>query len=283
MKTICILGAGQFGRAAAHIINTNHYRILSFGDNNPALRGTAIDGIPVLSVEESVRQTPGLILIGLMGNDRTCALMSQAQNIGYHGTFLTIQNLYELFDIRTATIYRIAARLKEQQIPGSLAELGVYRGDTARILNMLFPDRTLYLFDTFCGFDEQDIRTEQRGSFSYAKAGDFADTSEGHVLQRLSHPKAAVIKKGFFPDSLHGLEDTFSLVSLDADLYAPVFAGLEYFYPRLSPGGMIVLHDYNNERFRGANQAVLDYEAKHQKLLLVPLADLHGSAVILHP
>lgn len=283
MKTICILGAGQFGRAAAHIINTNQYQILSFGDNNSALHGTSIERIPVMSIEESVQLNPELILIGLMGDDRTLSLTSQATNAGYQGDFITIQNMYELFDIRTATLYRIAARLKEQNISGSLAEFGVYKGDTAHILNALFPEKTLYLFDTFAGFDDRDIQTEHLGSFSCAQRGDFADTSEIHVLNRLSHPENAVIKKGYFPESLDRLEDTFSLVSLDADLYTPVLAGLEYFYPRLNSGGMIILHDYNNERFRGAKQAVCDYESAHGKLLLIPLADLHGSAVIIHP
>ena len=63
----------------------------------------------------------------------------------------------------------------------------------------------------------------------------------------------------------------------------PLLSGLEYFYPRLSPGGMILLHDYNNERFQGARQAVEDYEKCRHPLVLVPLCDLHGSAVIVRP
>ena len=75
----------------------------------------------------------------------------------------------------------------------------------------------------------------------------------------------------------------FCLVSLDADLYAPILSGLIFFYPRLVPGGMILLHDYNNERFRGARQAVEEFEKQYGRLCLVPLCDLHGSAVIVKP
>ena len=71
------------------------------------------------------------------------------------------------------------------------------------------------------------------------------------------------------------------MVSLDADLYAPIRAGLDFFLPRMEKGGMILLHDYNNQRFRGAKQAVEEYESIHGPLSLVPLCDLHGSAVIL--
>ncbi|MEI3169119.1 MAG: hypothetical protein V8S58_15145 [Lachnospiraceae bacterium] len=56
-----------------------------------------------------------------------------------------------------------------------------------------------------------------------------------------------------------------------------------YFYPRLSSSGMILLHDYNNTQFRGCKEAVRQYEQTATPLLLVPLCDLHGTAVILKP
>ena len=86
---------------------------------------------------------------------------------------------------------------------------------------------------------------------------------------------------GFFPETTAGLEDCrFALVSLDADLYAPTLAGLHFFYPRLNPGGVILLQDYNSRRFRGAAQAVKDFERASGPVALVPLCDLHGTAVI---
>ena len=85
-------------------------------------------------------------------------------------------------------------------------------------------------------------------------------------------------------ESLKGT--SFALVSLDPDLYAPTLAGLDYFYPRLSPGGMIVLHDYDNRQFVGVQRAVREYEQKlissgGHPLRLVPIGDLHGSCVII--
>ena len=59
--------------------------------------------------------------------------------------------------------------------------------------------------------------------------------------------------------------------------FRPILAGFEYFYPRSNSGGMILLHDYNNRRFRGSAQAVTGYESIHGSLPLVPLCDLHGS------
>lgn len=42
-------------------------------------------------------------------------------------------------------------------------------------------------------------------------------------------------------------EDVFTFVSVDCDLYALTKAGLEFFFPRLSKGGMIICHDFLSE------------------------------------
>lgn len=284
MKTIIILGAGQFGQACANLINTSSTRLLAFGDNSTSLQGTDLGKTPVLSVEEAVKLNPDYALIAVTDQARTAQLCAQASDAGFEKTFLFLGELYRRFDIRSATLHAMADRLKRQEIPGDVAELGVYQGDLAWQLNALFPENPLHLFDTFEGFDPRDIKEESRQGFSRARKGDFADTSISFVQNRLPYPEKALFHKGFFPDTAAGLQDCrFSLVSLDADLYAPILAGLQYFYPRLNPGGMILLHDYNNRRFPGAAQAVADYEKAYGPLPLVPLCDLHGTAVIIRP
>jgi len=282
MDTMIILGAGQFGQACASLINPARTRLLAFGDNNKSLHGSNLRQVPVMSVEEAVRLQPDYALIGVTDEIRTKQLKDQAAEHGFHGRFLLLGELYRLFDIRSATLHRMADRLEQLKIPGDIAELGVYKGDLAWQLNALFPHRILHLFDTFEGFDARDIAEESHYGFSRAREGDFSDTSIPFVHGRLPYPGQALFHKGFFPETAAGLENCrYALVSLDADLYAPILAGLEYFYPRLSPGGMILLHDYNNRRFQGAARAAADYEKAHGKLPLVPLCDLHGTAVIL--
>lgn len=293
MKTVVILGAGQFGRAVSRLINTEHLTLIAFGDNNSALHHMSETEkcnmgfparVPVLPVDQAVFMAPDCILTGVTDDSRTGQFIEQARSLGFTGDFIRLGELYRHFDIRSATLKQMAVRLHEQGIRGQIAELGVYRGDMAWKLNALFPDRRLYLFDTFEGFDLRDIQKEEEYGCSRARKGDFSDTSEQAVLNRLPFPDKAVVCKGYFPGTASGLEqETYALVSLDADLYAPLLAGLEYFYPRLSPGGMILMHDYHNERFRGARQAVEDYERRYQRLVLVPLCDLHGSAVIVKP
>ena len=284
MQTMIILGAGQFGRAFAALLNTSEYKLLAFGDNNPKLHGTFIRQIPVVSIPQAVSLEPDCLLIGVIDQKRSAELYRQAFSIGFRGEFFRLSQLYQLLDIRSATLCRLAQRLKQQEIPGSIAELGVYKGDLAVKLNALFPECPLHLFDTFEGFDHRDIQKEETGGYSNAREGDFSDTSEQAVRDRLPYPEKAVFHKGYFPGTAKGLEEElYALVSIDADLYAPILAGLTYFYPRLARGGAILLHDYNNGRFKGAGQAVTDYEKEHGPLLLTPLCDLHGSAVILKP
>ena len=284
MNTIIILGAGQFGQACMNLINAAGTKLLAFGDNNLSLQKTFLGAIPILSVEEAIDLQPDYALIAVTDQTRTSQFQKQAAEAGFHGQFLLLKDLYCQFDIRSGTLHHMAQRLKHQEIPGDMAELGVYRGDLAWQLNALFPEKTLHLFDTFEGFDPRDIKEELNQGFSRAQEGDFADTSISFVQKRLPHPEKALFHKGFFPDTAAGLHNCrFALVSLDADLYAPILAGLQYFYSRLNPGGMILLHDYNNRRFQGAAQAVDDYEKIHGPLPLVPLCDLHGTAVIIHP
>jgi O-methyltransferase len=78
--------------------------------------------------------------------------------------------------IRVCSFELAAEEIHAQAVAGSIAELGVYKGDFAKHLSAAFPDRKLYLFDTFTGFHEQDKDVEIREGFSTASEN-FADTS----------------------------------------------------------------------------------------------------------
>jgi O-methyltransferase len=69
----------------------------------------------------------------------------------------------------------------------------------------------------------------------------------------------------------------FAFVHLDADLYDPIMAGLQFFYPRVAKGGIIVVHDYNS--WPGARRAV-DVYFQDKPEVPVPMPDKSGSVVI---
>lgn len=176
--------------------------------------------------------------------------------------------------------FRLAARrILDMDVEGAIGELGVYQGDQAMLLNALFPDRALYLFDTFSGFSEKDLGSESGKNFSSASVGDFANTSIALVMGKMPHPDRIKIFQGYFPDTASGIEERFAFVSLDVDLYEPTLAGLEWFYERLNPGGYIFVHDYNNRRYLGVRSAVDQFVRSH-RACCVPLPDFAGSVIV---
>jgi O-methyltransferase len=171
-------------------------------------------------------------------------------------------------------------RINKDKVTGDFAELGVYKGESARLLHLMAPDRTLHLFDTFEGFTSTDLHPETGEAATYSTKN-FADTGLNKVLKNINGDQAKLkIHAGYFPQSTEGMEElTFALVNLDADLYNPTKAGLDYFYPRLSPGGVIIIHDYNY-KWEGLMKAVDEFVTTvPESLVLLP--DLDSSAMII--
>ena len=174
--------------------------------------------------------------------------------------------------VRLATLELLCRRLAD--VPGAAAELGVYRGFFARCINQLFPERKLYLFDSFEGFGEEAQASE---SFQAAHR----NTAAEKVLSIMPFPERIIVKPGFFPDSLDGLEEQFCLVSLDVDFYQTTLDGLRYFWPRLEKGGYLLLHDWGSPKLPGVRQALAAYERElGQRILSVPLCDVGGTNVL---
>ena len=137
------------------------------------------------------------------------------------------------------------------------------------------PERRLYLFDTFEGFDPAEAQGQGDG---FAEA--HRNTSIERVLRLLPHPEQAVIRQGLFPASAAGLEsERFALVSLDVDLEESTLAGLRWFIPRMQEGGFLLLHDYNNPKLPGVKRAVSRFEQEYGHLHAVPLCDVNGTLV----
>jgi hypothetical protein len=209
--------------------------------------------------------------------------------IGMHPLSLCTMQMWPVADLdmksteddycRIMAIRLASQRILARNTPGAIAELGVYKGELAATLNRLCPDRTFYLFDTFEGFSENDLADGKEKKYSVASVGDFQDTNVDLVMSRMAHPEKIILRKGYFPETAEGLEETFALVSLDVDLYKPIVAGLNYFYPRLSPGGNIFIHDYNNRRYKGVKDAVEEF-VDATGAPLVQLPDFAGTAVL---
>lgn len=176
--------------------------------------------------------------------------------------------------VRLKSLEAICVRLKD--VPGAVAELGVYQGSFAQSINALLPERTLFLFDTFAGFDDRETAGYGRGFVDAHR-----NTAAERVRAILPHPERAVFRVGLFPDSAAGLEERFALVSLDVDLEESTYQGLHWFLPRLNPGGFLLLHDYGNPDLPGVAKALERYRRDTgEQLRAVPLCDVNGTLVI---
>jgi predicted O-methyltransferase YrrM len=152
-----------------------------------------------------------------------------------------------------------------KNVPGDMAELGVASGASARMISARAPERVLHLFDTFEGLPEPSEKDSSR-----FKKRQYRHTLED-VQGYLSGDKVRFYK-GLFPETAKEVSVTqFAFVHLDGDLYETTKAGLEWFYPRLSKGGILICHDYDTSA--GVNRAFDEFFADKPE----PYFDLVGS------
>jgi len=193
-------------------------------------------------------------------------------------TLIQLEKTYE-DKMRFYNFWFQIERIKKENVRGAFAELGVYKGETAKIIHEMDSSRKFHLFDTFSGFMKEDLKVETGEAATYSTKN-FADTNEKKVLKHINGNENISVHKGQFPATTKGLEnEKYAFVNIDADLYNPIKDGCEYFYPRLSPGGVIIIHDYNH-KWEGAMKAVNEFAAGiPENIIEVP--DMYGTVMII--
>jgi len=158
-------------------------------------------------------------------------------------------------------------------LPGDLAECGVYKGGTARLIagtrTASGVRKRLFLLDTFKGMPEPTA-----GLDSTWRAGDLGDVDIEEVKQFLVDLPDIVFLPGLFSDTLLQLaESKFCFVHVDADLYTSVRECCEFFWPRMVNGGVVVFDDYGFPNCPGAKKAIDEYFARiAEKPVYLPTA-----------
>ena len=294
MKSVIIIGDSNLMYSAADLINPKEMKLIGFGDTRSTswnvldeegnIKDT-IEGMPIMPIDLVPSLEPDVVAVAAIDEQHNTALKYMIYRAGFMGDVIFFHDLANQLSVRVSALRRLAYRLNYLGVDGAVADLGCYKGDTSWQLNALMPDRKLYLFDTFDGFDPRDVAKEEELQCSKATAFQYHyKYDEEKLLGRLPHPEQAVIKKGWFPETALDMEDEkFALVHMDACLYNPTLAGLEFFFPRMSQGGVIILCGYENDDFAGVRKAVEDLEEKFGAFLMLPLGDLTGTVMIVHP
>lgn len=158
-----------------------------------------------------------------------------------------------------AFLYSLASTLKS--LDGDFAEVGVYRGGSAKVICEAKGDKPLNLFDTFSGLPKP-------GSFDeYLSEGQLTE-SLSNVERYLSNYKKVFFYPGVFPaDTAKFVTDRyFSFVHLDVDFYDSTLECLRFFYPRMVGGGGLVSHDFST--LLGVRKAFDDFFLDKQELVI---------------
>lgn len=168
--------------------------------------------------------------------------------------------------------YQIFMAVKRaEKIEGDIAEVGVYRGGTAQVICEAKQNRPLHLFDTFEGLPDLSGADNP----SQFRKGQFIVPFQ-EVKMRLGKYPNVYIYKGLFPKTAEPIKNKkFSFVNFDVDLYEPTAACLEFFYPRMSRGGVMISHDYINSP--GVRKAFDDFFRNQPETII----ELSGSQCLI--
>ncbi len=194
-----------------------------------------------------------------------------------------------LYALMEAVRYIVAS-----EIPGSFVECGVWKGGSTMAAALMLSelkrtDRQLYLFDTFEGMprpsevdtDRQDARAID--TFEALQTGqDSSDFCRAHfaevqeALASTGYPQQSVHwVKGKVEDTIpENAPDSIALLRLDTDWYESTRHELEHLFPRLSPGGVLIIDDYGH--WQGCQKAVDEYFDKNRTRIFLSRIDYTG-------
>lgn len=176
---------------------------------------------------------------------------------------------------RMYALYKSVQHLELARIPGDIVESGIWQGGSAMVcaLTLLQAgtiDRTIHLYDTFDGMPEPTDRDcDYAGNHASARLSAAAPTFNDlgrvdfhEVRERLlatGYPESRIhLVKGRVEETIPAhAPDTIALLRLDTDWYTSTRHELEHLYPKLSPGGVLLIDDYGH--WKGSREAVDEY------------------------
>ncbi len=213
--------------------------------------------------DKDLRELISEIVIGFSRNNEIRQLYDQSLQRAQDGAHDN-----PLKQMRYYVLHQLAATAARKFPNLSWAECGCWWGHSTHILSSIAAAQpafsgALHVFDSFEGLSEFGAQDESRFRPTAAAKNaarqnfrsDLARVSEGlarYPFVRL-HP-------GWIPAKFPEVEaETFSLVTIDVDLYEPIRDAVRFFYPRLQKGGIMYFDDYGYETFPGAKQAVDEF------------------------
>lgn len=157
-------------------------------------------------------------------------------------------------------------------VEGDFVELGCYKGDTSLLLAevLLGSDKKLWIYDSFEGLPE-------KSKFDVSAVGEDFKGGELFVTKREVKERflraglpVPVIKKAWFNELGDGdLPGRIVFAFLDGDFYESIKDSLSLVEDKMVPGGVVVVHDYNNPALPGVARAVDEWLSSRQVKTMV--------------
>ena len=156
------------------------------------------------------------------------------------------------------------------KIPGHFAECGCFRGHSSYTIASLLKQQdfqdTFWIFDSFEGISEKSP-IDKKGEGARVPQKDYLKAPLEHLEQVLKPFPFVSIHKGWIPEVFETAPvatEKFAFLHVDVDLYEPTKGCLDYFFSRLSPGGVIFISNYNVSHWPGSMQAVDEFIANNR-------------------
>jgi O-methyltransferase len=156
---------------------------------------------------------------------------------------------------QAVNIYHLVTQTVLLDTPGDIVELGSYDGTTSiliqKTLDQLGSKKTIHVYDSFEGLPE---KSEKDGDTVFFAGS--CKTQEEKLIQNFKKHKTKlpVIHKGWFSKTLpKGLPKYISFAHLDSDFYSSILESLQYVYPKLSKGAIVVIDDYCDPKIHDVN------------------------------
>jgi O-methyltransferase len=153
-------------------------------------------------------------------------------------------------------------------VPGDVIETGVWRGGACIFMRGVLAahdvtDRKVWVADSFKGLPEDDGRDPGDIFHTYEALAVDLDTVRRNFERYGLLDDQVVFLEGWFKDTLPDAPiEHLAVVRLDGDMYGSTWDAIDALYPKLEPGGFLIVDDYG--AVEGCRRAITDYREAHR-------------------
>lgn len=188
---------------------------------------------------------------------------------------------------RHYTLYHLLRNLNG--VAGDFCELGCWRGlsayQTADYIRRHRAGARFCILDSFAGLSEYREEDKAGPAYDFEAMRAALSCPEDIVRRNLAEFDFVSYHRGWIPEQFGEVADRrFCWVHVDVDLYQPIRDSIEFLYPRLVAGGLMVFDDYGCSVFPGAKRAVDEFIATRPagEAFFLPLASGQAFLLRLH-